>query len=70
MNYIYVLTKNTVTEHDAITYEAIENWHIDSLKANLFKNIEEDSNIYLKHITLSYLRMREWVSKNYPELLL
>jgi hypothetical protein len=61
---------NTVTEYDSVTYESIENWHMDSLRANVFKNFGEDSNNKLKHIAKSYLRTREWTLKNHPELLL
>jgi hypothetical protein len=70
MSYIYELTNNTVTEYDGVTYESIENWHMDSLRANIFKNFGEDSNNKLKHIAKSYLRTREWTLKNHPELML
>jgi len=70
MSYIYELTNNTVTEYDSVTYEHIEKWHVDSLRANNFKNISEDANIKLKRIGASYLRAREWVLKNHPELML
>ena len=70
MSYIYELTNDTVTEYDSVTYEQVENWHVDSLKANNFKNIEEDANIKLKRIGASYLRAREWALKNHPELFL
>jgi len=70
MNYSYFIEFNTVTEYDSVTYESIENWHIDSLRANSFKNFGEDSNNKLKYIAKSYLRTREWTLKNYPELLL
>ena len=70
MSYIYELTNNTVTEYDGVTYESIENWHMDSLRANSFKNFGEDSSNKLKYIAKSYLRTREWTLKNHPELFL
>ena len=59
---------NTITEYDNVTHEHVENWHLDSLKANNFKNFEGDAK--LKHLAQSYLRAREWALKNHPELML
>jgi hypothetical protein len=70
MKYSYFMEFNTVTEYDAATHESVESWHIDSLRANSFKNIGGDVNIKRKHITLSYTRTREWALENYPELFL
>jgi len=70
MSYSYFMEFNTVTEYYSATHESIENWHIDSLRANSFKNFGGDANTKLKHIAESYIRTREWTLKNYPELLL
>ncbi len=75
MSYSYEIKNNMIIEyftylnHMPIYKEKVESWHINMFCDPPVKiNFEDKLNI--NYVGSSYIRTKEWLLKNYPELIL